>query len=154
MGLGAHHPFLVLRRDSKTDKHHVEICVSREGVLRHWDISTRISPLFGVSDTVCKSPDKLVFRGAYHLLFIGPVHPEMLLRLCDKSTFLWLTLSTVSPANRNRFRRRSGRATSESAEMQFDLGREIDEVRYRSAGKRFRLTARIFLPSGGELVFA
>jgi hypothetical protein len=92
MKLGSRHPFLVLQRTEDGKHHKLQIVASRERILRGWTSSTRLSPLVGLSDVPCSSPDDKKFTNLTHIIFLGPLHPEKILPYCSKNTNLWLTL--------------------------------------------------------------
>ena len=92
MKLGSQHPFLVLKRTDDGKHHRVAIVPSRAEVLRQWTASTRISPLFGLTDISANSPEEAKFKHPTHIVFLGPIHPEKVLPFCGKKTCLWLTL--------------------------------------------------------------
>ena len=92
MRLGSKHPFLVLKRTDDGKSHRVQIVRSREEVLRKWTSSTRISPLFGLTEIAASSPDQVTFSRLTHVIFLGPLHPEKVLPFCGNNTCLWLTL--------------------------------------------------------------
>jgi hypothetical protein len=90
MKLGNSHPFLVLERREPDGLHTVEIVPSQGAALRKWGRSTRLSPLFSLAGNA--SPLRLTFRGRWEIIFLGPVHPDVVLPLCGAKSSIWVTM--------------------------------------------------------------
>jgi hypothetical protein len=80
--------FLILQRLRDT-KRKIGIATSQAEVLRDWQPSTRLSPIFTVQEYSSHEPglDK-----TGHLIFLGPVHPELVGERLGSHCRLWLTL--------------------------------------------------------------
>lgn len=62
-----------------------------------WTATTRISPVFGCSNELLKTPPVDVsFEGESRLCFVGPVHPNFVAELCDADCHFWVSLGLLN----------------------------------------------------------
>lgn len=84
--------FLLLHRDPGSSSRSVCVIESRNAAVKNWQAQTRISPIFCVKHSVASSPSRFNFAGKHSVIFIGPVHPELVESHCEKGLKLWLSL--------------------------------------------------------------
>jgi hypothetical protein len=70
----------------------VRIVASYAQALEKWQPSTRLSPIFGVEEHGTDPPHISEFDKTRHLIFLGPIHPELVGERIGKNSRLWLTL--------------------------------------------------------------
>jgi hypothetical protein len=83
---------LVLTQDPAAERQRVAVLESVSAAITEWQPLTRISPLFGVEDALVQSPASYTFRGAKHIVFLGPVRPDLAIAQCSERSVVWLTL--------------------------------------------------------------
>jgi hypothetical protein len=84
--------FLLLRKDSD-NRQSVAVIPDGSEAFSLWNSSARLSPIFGVVKTDgVKSPTSFSFDNEWHLVFVGPIHPEEVPGEITASATAWLTI--------------------------------------------------------------
>lgn len=83
---------LVLTQDSATGDQKVAVLASVGAAIKGWQPLTRVSPLFGVEDALVQSPPNYTFQRVKHIIFLGPVRPDLVIAQCSPQSVVWLTL--------------------------------------------------------------
>src|SRR5580704_8937380 len=92
MMLGSQISFLVLQRAADPQKRIVQIVRTHAEALKGWQPSTRLSPIFGVEEHGTSQQGAFDLEKTRHLIFLGPVHPEVVSEQVGTEVRLWLTL--------------------------------------------------------------
>jgi hypothetical protein len=92
MKLASDYSFLTLENADGSSSHAVRISSSLKPVLGDWAASTRVSPIYGIQGLGTATTSDFDFRGSWYLSFLGPVHPERVLKCYERKWRVWLTL--------------------------------------------------------------
>jgi hypothetical protein len=84
--------FLLLRREPAPGNEAIRIVADFPLAIPLWNNSSRVSPVFGVTNREYSSPVDFEFPGKWSLIFLGPVHPENVFPLASIQCHVWLSV--------------------------------------------------------------
>ncbi len=84
--------FLLTQLCRKSNNPTVKVVASHDDALSLWNASTRLSPIYKIEGFKNSKLSSFTFPGRKYLLFLGPVHPEKILRCCNQEYHIWITI--------------------------------------------------------------
>lgn len=101
MKISATPSFLIVSRRPKSRLFEIALHTSFSDVLGEWGASTRVSPVFPLSEPF-EPCDSTRFKGKWYIAFVGPCSPAKLFAVFPDDSQIWLSLGLLNVIVANR----------------------------------------------------